>query len=380
VSEAKVIQLRPLDDDEALAWLSSQPGGRIETSVSELARQFGWSATKLRRRLATWVEAGDITRPAGRRGRVVIAHALTRGAGQVGRNAPQADNAGAPDDAASAPATPVQHRGRRAVALGTAAVLFATALGLAAVGLTMNARFAASFGRTAEAAILLAAIGLAIDVLAVVLPSVAGQLWHHRSRSAAVLAWSIWVIALGMTLLAATGFASSNIGDAVAGRAKIADETSALAQRIERLRLERVGIAETRAVAAIEAELQRAQPGAQSAWKATAGCRDVTLAASGRACAGVLQLREDLATAQRRDALDGELREAEGRLAALPPVATADPQTKMAAEIVTWLSAGHVAPAPRDIDRLRIIGLTITPSLAGLVAMLALVLAQPRRT
>jgi hypothetical protein len=334
----------------------------------------------LHRRLAAWAAAGAVTRRAGRRGRIIIAvpHAPSGMAATAQPDVGQ--TSGSSECAIGSDFANNQNSGRRAFAVVTAAILLATAIGLAAVGLTMNARFAASFGQTAEAAILLAAIGLAIDVLAVVLPAVAAQLWYHRSRPAAVMAWSIWLIALTMTLLAATGFASTHIGDAVAGRAKIAGENSALTQRIERLGVERAGIAETRAVAAIEAELQRAQPSAQLVWRATAGCRDVTLAASGRACAAVLQLREDLATAQRREAIDGELREAETRLAALPPIVAADPQSAMAAEMIAWLSAGQITPAPRDIYRLRTIGLTITPSLAGLVAMLALSLARSRQT
>src|SRR5262245_40267322 len=59
-----------------------------------------------------------------------------------------------------------------------ALVLFIAAVGLAVVGLTVNTRFAASFGQTAEAALLLAAIGLTIDLLAIVLPSAAAQLWR----------------------------------------------------------------------------------------------------------------------------------------------------------------------------------------------------------
>jgi hypothetical protein len=58
-----------------------------------------------------------------------------------------------------------------------------------------------------------------------------------------------------------------------------------LAERIERLRAERVGIVETRAAGAIQAALQAAQPGAQTVWKGSSGCQDVTLPACGRACA-----------------------------------------------------------------------------------------------
>ena len=126
--------------------------------------------------------------------------------------------------------------------------------------------------------------------------------------------------------------------------------------------------------------MQRAQPGAQVVWRATDGCRDVTRPASGRACAQVLQLRESQATAQRRDAIDTELREAEARLASLPAIVTADPQATTAAEIVTWVTAGRLSPGARDIVWLRTIGLAVMPSLAGLIVVLALSLARARRS
>jgi hypothetical protein len=73
------------------------------------------------------------------------------------------------------------------------------------------------------------------------------------------------------------------------------------------------------------------------------------------------------------------LREAEGKLATLPAIVVADPQATAAAEIVAWLSAGHVRPQPRDIAWLRTIGLVMMPSMAGLIAMLALALARVQR-
>jgi hypothetical protein len=383
MGQVNVVPLHPLDDAEALAWLSDDFGGRIETSVSDLARQFGWPRTKLRRRLASWVEAGHVTRRPTRKGKFIIAAA----ADYPGRDS---DEAMARQSAArvvgrafGAKVVSLQENRqptrRSTVAVGASAVLFATAFGLMAVGLIMNARFAASFGQTLEAALLLAAIGLAIDVLAVALPTVAAQLWHSRLRSAAAVAWVIWCAALTMTLLAATGFASTQIGDAIAGRAKIATESSALSGRIERLRVERAAVVETRAIGAIEAELQRAQPAAQAVWKITEGCREVTRIASARACGAVLQLREGLATAERREAIDAELREAEAKLARLPAIVVADPQATTAAEIVGWVSGGALQPRAQDISWLRTIGLVMTPSMAGLVAMLALSLARTRR-
>jgi len=257
-----------------------------------------------------------------------------------------------------------------------ALVLGFVAVGLTVVGLTVNTRFAASFGQTAEAAALLAAVGLTIDLLAIVLPSAAAQLWRDRSAMSAAAAWAIWVIALGMTLLAAIGFAATNIGDGVAGRSKLAAEASALTADIERLRAERSGVAEGRSVASIEAEIQRAQPAAAAVWKQTAGCSNVTMAASGAACAEVLKLRQALGVAQRRDALDAELRSAETRLAPLPAITTGDPQATMAADILAWISFGRVNLTPHDIHRMRITGLTIIPALAGIIFMFATTLLR----
>jgi hypothetical protein len=260
-----------------------------------------------------------------------------------------------------------------------ALVLGLSAAGLTVVGLTVNTRFAASFGQTAEAAILLAAIGLTIDLLAIVLPSAAAQLWRDHNIVSASAAWAIWLIALGMTLLAAIGFAATNIGDGVAGRSRLAAEASALTADVTRLRIERGGIAEGRSVATIEAEIQRAQPAAAAVWKQTAGCSDVTLASSGAACAEVLKLRQALGAAQRRDALDAELRAAETRLAPLPAIVTSDPQATMAADILAWISAGRLSLTPHDIHRLRITGLTVIPALAGIIFLFATTLLRTGR-
>jgi hypothetical protein len=261
-----------------------------------------------------------------------------------------------------------------------ALVLGLTAIGLAVVGLTVNTRFAASYGQTEEAAVLLAAIGLTIDLLAITLPSAAAQFWRDRNIMTASAAWAIWAIALGMTLLAAMGFAATNIGDGVAGRGRLVAEASALTADVARLRSERGTIAEGRSVATIEAEIQRAQPAAAAVWKQTAGCSNVTLAASGAACAEVLKLRQALGAAQRRDALDAELRNVEGRLATLPAIATGDPQATMAADILAWISAGRVSLTPHDIHRLRVTGLTVIPALAGIIFLFATTLLRaPRR-
>jgi hypothetical protein len=391
VGQANVVPLHAYDDADALAWMTEELETSVETSVTELAQKFGWPPTRMRRRLETWIKAGQITKNPTRKGKFTVAPTpeaqvvdrIPDGKSAVlivGRAFGDPLSQAANDQGAGRAGQRATSAARRSpLTIGVACVLYVTALGMATIGLVMNARFAASFGQTAEAAVLLAAIGLSIDVLAVVMPTVAAQLWHNRLRPAAAIAWLMWTAALTMTLLAAIGFASTQIGDAVAGRTKMATENVILAERIERFRQERKQITEVRSIDSIEIELQRAQPLTQGIWATTNGCRDVTRPSSARACAPVLQLREAQATALRRDALDANLREAEAKLALMPAIADADPQTTAAAEIVTWLSNGHVNPAPRDIAWVRTIGLIMTPSLAGMVAMLAFSLVRARR-
>jgi hypothetical protein len=54
--------------------------------------------------------------------------------------------------------------------------------------------------------------------------------------------------------------------------------------------------------------------------------------------------------------------------------AAADPQAEMAADIVAWITAGGVRFQPQDIARIRIIGLALLPTMAGVVMMLGMAL------
>jgi hypothetical protein len=60
----ETLPTRPFDDLEALAWLRSQPDGRVNASAAELARQWGWNRMRAGRRLKAWQDAGQIRRNA----------------------------------------------------------------------------------------------------------------------------------------------------------------------------------------------------------------------------------------------------------------------------------------------------------------------------
>jgi len=210
-----------------------------------------------------------------------------------------------------------------------------------------------------------------------VLPAAAAQLWTRGHRLFGLVAWMLWPAVLAMTLLAATGFAAGNLGDGIASRARTAETVGDLRKELERLRQERAGITEQRSTVEIVAAIARTRV-AVWAWRDTRQCVSAVSGESRRACDGVLHLRQAEATAQRRDAIDAEAREMEARLAALPIVAAADPAS-FAGELVSWMTAGSVLLSPRDIYRLRVAGLVVAPSLAGLVLAFGLALgSRPR--
>jgi hypothetical protein len=257
--------------------------------------------------------------------------------------------------------------------------LVALALVIAGVEIAINSWFAASLGKTTETALLFAAVGMAADSLAFLLPTVASRLAQARRYVSAIVAWLLWTATITFALMASAGFVGLNVSDVTASRARDALGAQALSVRMERLQSERAAITETRSVAALEAELQATQPNAASVWKQTDGCRNVTIVTSGQACATVLQVRQRLADAHRRDAIDSELRAAEARISYAPAISGADPQAATAANLVNWLSAGLTNVTTTDIAMLRVALITLLPQCAGLVLMLALdLMAAPR--
>jgi hypothetical protein len=60
----ETIPIRPFDDREAIAWLRSQPDGRVTANAAELARRWGWNRMRAGRRLKAWQKSGHIHRNA----------------------------------------------------------------------------------------------------------------------------------------------------------------------------------------------------------------------------------------------------------------------------------------------------------------------------
>ncbi len=384
-------RLEPFTDEQALAWLLACPQGRIETTVSDLARHWGWNRTKVFRRLRRWAVDGYIVRALEPSGRSVIT-ATSRSdhaANSVNNIVAVPESSKSPTSAATTTVHLAEQserqllgaaQTRRAVLRGTASAGFAAvASAIAWFGIKINAWYGETLGETAEARSLIVGLSVSADVLALLLPAAARALWVDGHRASSGVAWALWTTTLVITLMATIGFAALNIADTTAARGKIAVESQNLRARLDRMRAERATIAETRSAASIEAELQRAQPSAAAVWRATAGCRDVTLPESGQACANVLTLRQALGTAQRRDTLDADLRDAETQFARLPAILTADPQAETAAQLINWATFGLIKFAADDIRMARVAGMALMPQIAGLVLMLATALWQSSR-
>jgi hypothetical protein len=69
-SETNIVPIRALSDKEALAWIVGK--ARMEASATALARDWLWSPSKVRRRLASWSSAGLIKVKPGLGGRNII--------------------------------------------------------------------------------------------------------------------------------------------------------------------------------------------------------------------------------------------------------------------------------------------------------------------
>jgi hypothetical protein len=205
----------------------------------------------------------------------------------------------------------------------TPLLLTIAALALAVVGMTMNGWFARSLGSTDIAGWLFLAIGVAADLVALVMPSCAAALWAAGQRSTSLAGWAAWLMTFVFAVTAGIGFASVNI----------ADMTMARASRT------------TPAVTTAQAALNDAMTARDRECKGGVGkfCRE-----------------REVAVTERRQAVDAAMRAVEQ---------TADPQTEAAIRIVAWMSRGMLQPTGDDFAMLRLILLALLPQIGGILLM-----------
>lgn len=206
-----------------------------------------------------------------------------------------------------------------------AILLAAAAFALAGVGITTNGWFARSLGSSDTAGWLFLAIGVAADLVALVMPSCAVALWQSRHRSTSLAGWAAWAMTFVFAITAGIGFASINITDVATTRAA------------------RV----TPAVATAQAALSDA------------------MAARDRECVngvGKYCRERETVVAERRQILDTAMAAVEH---------TADPQTDAAIKLVAWVTRGLVRPSDNDFAMLRLVLLALLPQIGGILLMVS---------
>jgi hypothetical protein len=202
-------------------------------------------------------------------------------------------------------------------------LLTASAFALAVVGITMNGWFARSLGSSNIAGLLFLAIGVAADLVALVMPSCAASLWQACQRVTAAAGWAVWAATFVFAVTSGIGFASTNIADVTQARAS------------------------------------RVTPAVETARAALADA----MAARDRECAhgvGPVCRQREATVIERRQSLDVAMHQVEQ---------IADPQTDAAIRIVAWISHGLLRPTGNDFAMLRLILLALLPQFGGILMM-----------
>jgi hypothetical protein len=218
----------------------------------------------------------------------------------------------------------------------------ALGLALAGVGLVINARYAASLGSTAEDGWLLATLGLAIDLAAVIGLSVTALLWQSGRFLSSLAAFMLWIGFAMMSVIAIAAFTATSFGDFAAGRASVIETAIDLRQQ----RVDKIEAARTAVASAITA---RDQECGRVGDNCRARVRELN------------QRQADLAAALAVPTVAG------------PSVSVADPGAHMLAAMLGVDQA--------SIQKLRIAGLTVAPITAGLfLAFATMLLGASART
>jgi hypothetical protein len=203
-------------------------------------------------------------------------------------------------------------------------LLSIAALALAAVGITINGWFARSLGSSDVAGWLFLGVGVAADLVALVMPSCAAGLWQSGQRATALVGWTVWLMTFVFAVTAGIGFASTNISDVTVARAS------------------RV----TPAIASAQAALNDAMAARDRECKSGVGkfCRE-----------------REAAVVERRQVLDS---------AAASVGQSADAQSDAAIRLVTWMSRGLLRPTLEDFAMLRLVLLALLPQIGGILLLI----------
>ena len=360
----------PLSERQALESLRGDTAGR--KSIAVLAREWGWSRDKVRRRLESWRISGELSvaqaLPKRRTARQSAGETLVLEAPAVeplaiaapAVDAPLSPPAPAPaleavsieplppEPVSAAPPVPATtpeppsraSRYGRGLAI---ALLAGVGVALAAIGMIETTAYASRVGGW-----LFAALAICADALVLLMPAAVAALWRRRSP-AVIVATALWLVGGAVTLANLSGYIGSSDDAFRAVRETQSTQRSLTMEQLARLRHERASISELRPVGAINAALRNARQSRKPA------------------------LREALAVAERRDAVETELTALGVNLPAAPQIALVDPSASVLSEI----SGANVSEI--FLRRVRLALLLLLPLCGGFVLSVALSLGPPLR-
>ena len=259
-AEANIVPLRALSDKEALAWIVGK--GKVETSAAALARDWLWSPSKVRRRLARWSSDGIIkvkpglggrtvittvaepvaASPAGRRGRAVVksvpepvaaraADAATETA--IDHLPSKIDPSSSTVDVPAVDIPAAVDRHARARATGLINVLaYAVAVALAGIAAYFSIRGMIVLFSGAPTAIVV--MGVAMEAAKLVTVAFLAHQWRLIGRlSRAVLVTLVAGLAAINAASVYSQLVAAHLGDRMTATSTVETEASALAARTE---------------------------------------------------------------------------------------------------------------------------------------------------
>ena len=203
---------------------------------------------------------------------------------------------------------------------------YGAAAALCAVTVAANLKFAMTLGVTVEEKAIYATASVAADVIKCTMVMVVIRLWQQGQRMLACVGTILGLACLAWSLASAAGFALATREHTAAIHAATSKVIDGWTTTIRRAGEQLALVERSRPSTVIEAELA-GQLVPAPIWKRTQACTELTLPESHTACARVLTLRQELATAQSAQALEERIADARRHLATAPVVGlSADPQ------------------------------------------------------
>jgi hypothetical protein len=357
----------PFSEQQALASLrGGTAAGR--KSIAVLAREWGWSRDTVRRRLESWRHNGDLTAEQVRTQRrtampMPAAIAAPTDPASLSPPSPLAESdsasspepdlapdlepaaaiAVAPETLAAAPvvAPPAPSRLSACGRLLATTIVASIGVALAVIGMIETTAYAMRVGGW-----LLAALAICADALVLFMPAAVAGLWRRRSP-ATIVAAALWLVGGAVTLANLSGYIGSSDDAFRAVRETQSTQRSLALEQLARLRNERAAISELRPVGALNVAIKNVRPSKRPA------------------------LREALAVAERRDALEARLSAVSASLPTVPQIALVDPSAGVLSEI----SGATVSETL--LRRVRLALLLLLPLCGGFVLSVALSLFPP---